>query len=100
MVTLGLYTAVLMPPAENWALQKEVALVFTSPARILLASIIGYFFGEYVNSFVLSKFKIIMKGKYYPVRVILSTSIGSVIDSILFCSLSFHGILPFSYNFV
>ena len=62
----------------------------TTP-RVAIASFAGYLFGEFSNSFVLSKLKVITKGKNLWLRTILSTVVGEGLDSIIFITISFWG---------
>ena len=60
--------------------------------RISLGSICGYFIGEYSNSTVLSKMKILTNGKHLWMRTIGSTLIGELLDSIIFVAIAFSGL--------
>ena len=60
--------------------------------RISLGSICGYFIGEYSNSTVLSKMKVLTGGKHLWMRTIGSTLIGELLDSIIFVAISFWGL--------
>ena len=60
--------------------------------RIAIASILGYFSGEYSNSVVLSKLKVHTKGKHLWMRTIGSTLVGELLDSVIFVAVAFAGI--------
>ena len=60
--------------------------------RISLGSICGYFIGEYSNSTVLSKMKVLTGGKHLWMRTIGSTLIGELLDSIIFVAIAFSGL--------
>ena len=62
--------------------------------RIVLASLVAYFFGEFSNSFILAKMKILTNGKWLWTRTIGSTLVGELVDSTLFILIAFAGILP------
>jgi len=62
--------------------------------RIVLASIIAYFAGEYSNSVVLSLLKVKTGGKYLWTRTIGSTVVGEFLDSVLFVAIAFTGLYP------
>ena len=62
--------------------------------RIVLASLIGYWAGEFSNSFVLAKLKIFTKGKHLWIRTISSTIIGEGVDTTLFVIIAFFGKFP------
>ena len=84
----------LLPPAPGWNNQEAYQLILGVVPRIVFASFIGYWAGEFSNSFILAKIKIITKGKYLWVRTISSTIVGEGVDTALFISIAFFGILP------
>jgi queuosine precursor transporter len=96
LVTLGVMLTVRLPASPEWHFQDSYALVYNSALRVFIASSVGYFFGEFVNSMILSKLKIATAGRWLWLRVVLSTSIGVLIDSIVFCNLAFYGVMPIS----
>ena len=61
---------VKLPPAPGWPHQAAYETVFGSTPRIVLASIGAFFCGEFANSFVLAKMKILTSGKFLWVRTI------------------------------
>ena len=89
-----LFVSVKLPPAEGWPFQREFATVFELVPRIVAASLLAYWAGEFSNSYVLAKIKVWMEGKYLWVRTISSTIIGQLIDTSVFVLVSFSGILP------
>jgi uncharacterized integral membrane protein (TIGR00697 family) len=62
--------------------------------RIVLASITAYFCGEFLNSYVLAKLKIITNGKWLWLRTITSTLVGEGADTLIFVMVAFWGVLP------
>ena len=82
---------VALPPAPFWKLQGAYEVAFGSTWRIVLASMIAYFCGEFVNSLVLAKMKILTQGKHLWSRTIGSTFFGEAVDSALFYPLAFYG---------
>jgi len=82
---------VALPPAPFWKHQEAYELAFGSTWRIVAASMIAYFCGEFVNSYVLAKMKILTAGKWLWTRTIGSTIAGEAIDSALFYPLAFYG---------
>ena len=82
---------VALPPAPFWNNQPAYEIAFGSTWRIVLASMCAYFCGEFVNSFVLAKMKIITAGKWLWTRTIGSTIFGEAVDSALFYPLAFYG---------
>lgn len=86
----------LLPAASFWNNQQAYEIILGAAPRIALASIVGYFTGEFSNSYVLSKMKIWTSGKYLWARTIGSTVVGEAVDSFLFIIIAFIGIIPFS----
>ncbi len=82
---------VALPPAPFWKNQAAYEIAFGSTWRIVLASMVAYFCGEFVNSFVLAKMKILTKGRWLWSRTIGSTIAGEAVDSVLFYPLAFYG---------
>lgn len=83
-----------LPPAEGWVHQEAFQTVFGSTPRLVLGSLIAFFCGEFCNSFVLAKMKILTKGKALWSRTIGSTIVGEGVDSLLFYPIAFYGIWP------
>jgi uncharacterized integral membrane protein (TIGR00697 family) len=82
---------VVLPPAPFWEHQKAYEVAFGATWRIVGASMIAYFCGEFVNSYVLAKMKIVTAGKWLWTRTIGSTIAGEAVDSALFYPLAFYG---------
>jgi hypothetical protein len=82
---------VALPPAPFWKHQAAYEVAFGSTWRIVAASIVAYFCGEFVNSFVLAKMKIATRGRWLWTRTIGSTLAGEAVDSALFYPLAFWG---------
>lgn len=84
----------LLPSAPFWHNQQSFELILGIVPRIVLGSIIGYFAGEFSNSYVLSKMKIWTNGRHLWTRTIGSTIIGEAVDSFLFVFIAFIGNIP------
>jgi uncharacterized integral membrane protein (TIGR00697 family) len=84
-----------LPPADFWK-DKEPAVdaIFGSTPRIIGASIIAFWCGSFVNSFVLAKMKILTGGRWLWTRTIGSTLCGEFVDSALFYAIAFYGTWP------
>jgi hypothetical protein len=82
---------VALPPAPFWDNQKAYEIAFGQAPRIAAASMIAYFCGEFVNSFVLAKMKLLTAGRWLWTRTIGSTIVGEGVDSALFYPLAFYG---------
>jgi len=85
------WVVVALPPAPFWQNQAAYEVAFGQAWRIALASMIAYFCGEFVNSFVLAKMKVAMQGRHLWTRTIGSTLFGEGVDSLLFYPLAFYG---------
>lgn len=88
------WIVIAIPPAPFWKGQEAFELVLGQVPRIVLASIAGYLVGEFLNSFVLAKMKILTKGKYLWTRTIGSSVIGQGADTVVFVALAFYGKIP------
>ncbi len=85
------FVVVALPPAPFWKNQEAYEIAFGLTWRIALASMIAYFCGEFVNSFVLAKMKIMTSGRWLWTRTIGSTIFGEGVDSLIFYPLAFYG---------
>ena len=86
------WVVVAMPPAASWDGQSAYESVFGLVPRIVIASMLAFWAGEFVNSFVLSKMKIWTGGKHLWSRTIGSTVFGQAVDSVIFYPVAFLGI--------
>jgi queuosine precursor transporter len=82
---------VALPPAPFWQHQAAYEVAFGNAWRIVAASMIAYFCGEFVNSFVLARMKVWSQGRWLWTRTIGSTIAGEAVDSALFYPLAFYG---------
>ena len=86
------WVVVKLPPAEGWPDQKAYEAVFGNTWRIVFASLAAFWAGEFANSFVLAKMKLLTQGKHLWMRTIGSTIVGQGVDSLLFYPLAFVGV--------
>lgn len=86
------WVVVALPPAATWDGQAAYEAVFGQVPRIVFASIIAFWAGEFANSFVLAKMKVWTQGRYLWTRTIGSTVVGQGIDSLIFYPLAFYGL--------
>ncbi len=83
-----------LPPADFWrGRQPAIDQIFGSTPRIIAASIIAFWCGSFVNSYVLAKMKIATRGRFLWMRTIGSTACGELVDSGLFYSIAFIGVM-------
>lgn len=83
-----------LPAAEGWNNQKAYEAILGWVPRIVIASIIAYWVGEFINSFILAKMKIFTKGQFLWMRTIGSTLVAEFLDSLIFCVIAFLGKVP------
>jgi queuosine precursor transporter len=84
------YLAVIIPPAPEFTMQVAYSTVFKPVGRIVAASLIAYWCGEFANSFTLAKLKLLTNGKYLWTRTIGSTVIGQAVDTAIVVSIIFY----------
>ncbi len=77
------------PPASGWPHQDAYEVVFGATPRIVLASLIAYFSGEFCNSYVLARMKVSTGGRALWSRTIGSTIVGEAVDSAIFYPVAF-----------
>jgi queuosine precursor transporter len=86
---------VKLPPADFWkANQPAVETIFGNTPRVVFGSIVAFWSGSLVNSYVLAKMKIKTRGRWLWTRVIGSTLCGELVDSTLFFAIAFYGVWP------
>ena len=64
--------------------------------RIVVASIMAYFVGEFCNSYVLAKIKVRMQGRAMPFRFVASTVVGQAVDTTVFVFIAFSWVFSAS----
>ncbi|HEY1076529.1 MAG TPA: queuosine precursor transporter [Fontimonas sp.] len=81
-------------PDEPWnaTLQPALEIVFGNTWRIVAASMLAYWVGDFVNSYVMARMKVWSQGRHLWMRTIGSTACGQASDSLLFYPLAFYGI--------
>ncbi len=81
----------LLPPAPLWEGQKAYETILGYTPRLLAASFCGYLAGEFANSFVLAKMKILTRGRWLWTRTIGSTIVGQGLDTVIFIIGAYFG---------
>ncbi|MBA3724097.1 MAG: queuosine precursor transporter [Candidatus Levybacteria bacterium] len=84
----------VLPTSADWPNQQAYDIILGVIPRIVLASMVAYFVGSFLNAFILAKVKVITKGKRLWIRTIGSTMIGQFFDTVLFILIAFAGVLP------
>jgi hypothetical protein len=94
LVVLFIWLGGLLPPAPGWEAQAAYQRILGYTPRLLVASFLGYLVGEFSNSFVLARMKILTRGRWLFTRTIGSTLVGQGLDSLVFISVAFGGTVP------
>lgn len=82
---------VALPPAPEWQNQAAFETVFNFVPRMVAASLVAYWAGEFTNSFVMAKMKVWSQGRHLWMRTIGSTAVGQAVDSVIVITLIFAG---------
>lgn len=82
---------VALPPDPDWGLQESYQQIFNQSFRVSMASMVAFFCGEFTNSYVVAKLKVITKGKMQWLRIIGSTVAGELVDTLIIFPLGFLG---------
>jgi uncharacterized integral membrane protein (TIGR00697 family) len=86
--------SIWVPGSENFTNQTAFASVLGNTERMVIASFIAFLFGAFLNAFVMSKMKILQKGRGFSIRAIVSTIVGEGADSLVFFFIAFSGVIP------
>jgi len=96
IAVVAIWLGKILPPAPIFDAQNAYERILGSTPRFLLASFVAYLAGEFTNSVVLSKMKILTKGRWLWTRTIGSTLMGQGVDTVVVLSIAFVGVLPLS----
>lgn len=88
------WVVVQLPPAAGWPNQAAYETIFGATPRIVAASLIAFWAGEFVNSYVLARMKVWSGGRGLWARMIGSTGIGQGVDTLIFYPVAFYGVWP------
>lgn len=87
---------ITLPPAAFWQQQEAYEAILNQVPRIVLASILAYWSGEFCNSYILAKSKVRTSGRGMWLRFVSSTMVGQAVDTLVFMSIAFIGVFPAS----
>jgi uncharacterized integral membrane protein (TIGR00697 family) len=87
---------IALPAAPGWPNQKAFATVFGIIPRILAASLLSFWAGEFANSYTLARLKLLTGGRMLWTRTVGSTVVGQAVDTSLVITLTFAGTMPTS----
>lgn len=94
VVVLVIMAAIALPPASFWDGQDAYERILGFAPRLLLASFAAYLVGEFANAYIMARMKILTRGRWLWSRTIGSTLVGQGLDSLVFMTIAFAGILP------
>lgn len=93
VVALG-QIAVMIPAAPFWEGEESFNFVFGLAPRIAAASLVAFLVGSFLNAYVMSRMKLLSKGRHFSLRAVVSTLAGESADSIIFFPIAFAGLMP------
>jgi uncharacterized integral membrane protein (TIGR00697 family) len=85
--------SILLPASPDFTHESAFNLVLGNTLRITIASFIAFLCGSFLNAYVMSKMKILQRGKGFSLRAIVSTILGEGGDSIIFFVIAFYGVI-------
>lgn len=94
LAVIAIYVGGQLPAAPFWGDQEAYDAILGFTGRLLIASFAGYLAGEFVNSFVLARLKLITRGRWLWSRTISSTVFGQFVDTGIFIVIAFGGVIP------
>ena len=86
--------SIALPPADYWQMQEAYSSVLAQTPRIALASLMAFLCGSFLNAYVMSKMKIMHRGKHFGLRAIASTIVGELADTFIFTTVGFLFVTP------
>jgi uncharacterized integral membrane protein (TIGR00697 family) len=92
---MGLFM-VWIPAAPEWPAQNQAAfeIVFGAVPRMIVASLVAFWAGEFANSYVMARMKVWTQGRWLWTRTVGSTLVGQAIDSLIVTSVFYWGTVP------
>ncbi|NLT04546.1 MAG: queuosine precursor transporter [Bacteroidales bacterium] len=94
LAVLIFHLSIWAPGSENFANQDAFSLVLGNTLRLVGASFVAFLVGSFLNAYVMSRMKILQKGRHFSIRAVLSTLVGEGADSLVFFTLAFWGLMP------
>jgi uncharacterized integral membrane protein (TIGR00697 family) len=96
LFTLACVSLIHLPSPSFWQYQGAYNQVLGKLPRILLGCVAGIFAGAFANTYLITKWKILVRGRYFWIRSIASSGMGQLIFTIVTLSFDMLGILPFN----
>jgi uncharacterized integral membrane protein (TIGR00697 family) len=95
LLVVAIWLVGILPAAPVFEAQGAYDRILGNTPRFLIASFIAYLAGEFVNSYIMARMKVLTKGKWLWMRTIGSTIAGEGLDTVIVLSIGFWGVLPF-----
>jgi len=92
--------AIHLPYADSWHNQEQYASILSNAPRMLIASLGAFLFGEFIGTYILAKLKIFTHGKYLWMRTLSAISAGQLLDSLIFTTIAFAGVMSLHHVFI
>ncbi|MCI2267019.1 queuosine precursor transporter [Sediminivirga luteola] len=94
VAALTFYAVMIAPPGPGYEHQAAFEAVLGFYPRILLASVAGFLVGQLLNSFIIVRIKRRFGERHLWARLSGSTVAGQFLDTLIFCTVAFAGIIP------
>jgi queuosine precursor transporter len=92
LMVVAVVGTIHLPPASFWQLQNSFEAILNQVPRIVVASVLAYWSGEFLNSYVVARSKVRTEGRGMWLRFITSTMAGQAVDTVVFMSIAFLGV--------
>jgi uncharacterized integral membrane protein (TIGR00697 family) len=93
LLVIAIWVVGILPPASIFEAQAAYDRILGNTPRFLIASFLAYLAGEFVNSYIMARMKVLTRGKWLWMRTIGSTVAGEGVDTVIVLSVSFAGVL-------
>jgi uncharacterized integral membrane protein (TIGR00697 family) len=94
LLVTAIWIVGILPPASIFEAQAAYDRILGNTPRFLIASFLAYLAGEFFNSYIMAKMKLLTRGRWLWMRTIGSTLAGEGVDTVIVLSISFAGVLP------
>jgi uncharacterized integral membrane protein (TIGR00697 family) len=94
LLVISIWLVGILPSAPVFDAQASYERILGNTPRFLIASFAAYLAGEFVNSYIMARMKILTKGKWLWTRTITSTVAGEAADTAIVLLIGFWGVLP------
>ena len=84
----------MIPPAPYYENNEGFHFIFGLAPRVAAASFLAFLVGSFLNAYVMSRMKLMSRGKRFSLRAITSTIVGETADSLLFFPIALGGVVP------